>query len=342
MKDGMKDGMDAKRAAPWTSPLRKAVGFQAIDFNTSAGSFSGYAARFGNLDQTGDVIEPGAFTKTLQEAEARRTAQRTPFLWTLLYMHDPEKPIGGVTLAREDSKGLYIEGVCDLNTALGRSVFSGMKTGYLSQFSIGYDAVRSSKDQAGVRHLREIRLWEISSVTGGFAANPDATLDLASVKTAPAATRPASALAGQLQPVLETMLATMTRDMKSWTAGRGVYANADDAADEQRSDDPPPTPASFRSHDAYVAAHEAWEAAWYARKYGALLTPPEGVALDDALRAQAEARIRNGQAKFGDLWDYAATHGHTPDGRALPDDAEGAELIARARRAALARAGEED
>jgi Caudovirus prohead serine protease len=74
--------------------------------------FSGYLAVFGNEDMiwanpatNGDIIEPGAFTKTLAEMEARqatRRAQGVPsgrYLMPIFWEHDDRDPIGGFTSA---------------------------------------------------------------------------------------------------------------------------------------------------------------------------------------------------------------------------------------------------
>lgn len=113
---------------------RAATGYlvKAVGLSEAEGSFSGYGAVFGNLDRTGDVIEAGAFRTTLREAEQRRQASGSPFTYPLLWMHDPDRPIGGITIAREDSKGLAIAGRVDLRTQLGQQAFSGMQEGYIS------------------------------------------------------------------------------------------------------------------------------------------------------------------------------------------------------------------
>jgi HK97 family phage prohead protease len=125
------------------------------------GTFEGYAAVFGNIDLGGDVIDPGAFTKTLQENS------RIPILW----QHDPKEPIGVTLQAQEDGKGLLVKGQLNLETTKGREAYALLKQGALKGLSIGYDAVKEVWDGA-VRRLKEIRLWEWSLVT--FPMNPAA------------------------------------------------------------------------------------------------------------------------------------------------------------------------
>jgi len=48
-----------------------------------------------------------------------------------------------------------------------------MADGVINEVSIGYDTIMQKMDGA-IRHLKEVRLWDISPVT--FAANPNATI----------------------------------------------------------------------------------------------------------------------------------------------------------------------
>lgn len=131
------------------------------------GSFSGHAAVFGNEDLGGDVIEPGAFKKTLSE--------RTDF--PILFNHNYyDMPIGVNVNASEDSKGLYVEGQLAMDVQKAKEVRSLMQMGALKGLSIGYDpvVVDYSKIDEGIRILREIKLWEYSVVT--FPMNPEAQI----------------------------------------------------------------------------------------------------------------------------------------------------------------------
>ena len=128
------------------------------------GLFEGYAAVFGNVDRTGDVIEPGAFRKTLQENP------ELPILW----QHNPAEPIGLTVAAVEDNRGLRVKGQLNLETTRGREAYALMKQGVLRGLSIGYDTVKEAWDGT-TRKIKEIRLWEWSLVT--FPANPLAQVE---------------------------------------------------------------------------------------------------------------------------------------------------------------------
>lgn len=133
-------------------------------------TLEGYAATFGNLDLTKDIIEAGAFTATLAEARAFARTHSGAALWPLCWQHDKHEPIGAVVDARETSKGLLCTFRLDTDTERGRQAYNGLRYGYLS-FSIGYRPTKYAW-QGSVRHLTEIRLAEVSAVT--FPANPEA------------------------------------------------------------------------------------------------------------------------------------------------------------------------
>lgn len=145
----------------------KSVSFVLESADESTGEFSGYAAVFGNLDSGGDIIEKGAFTKTIVEDFSRIK---------ILSQHNSyELPIGKPMELREDEKGLYIRGRIS-DTQTGRDIRTLLKDGVLSELSIGYDAIAFDYDsEAGIRHLKEIKLWEVSIVT--WAMNDQAKID---------------------------------------------------------------------------------------------------------------------------------------------------------------------
>src|SRR5512137_3020551 len=67
---------------------------------TEEGTFEGILSPYGNVDLGGDVVEPGAYTKTLKDR-----GNTVPLLW----QHRTDMPIG--ELALEDKPdGLYCKG----------------------------------------------------------------------------------------------------------------------------------------------------------------------------------------------------------------------------------------
>lgn len=127
------------------------------------GVFSGMASVFGNLDFGGDVVEPGAFTRTLAHKGGE-----VP----ILFSHDTAQPIGLGKL-RELQRGLEINGELVMEAAKAREVYALMKKGVLKGLSIGYEVVRDTVIN-GVRHLQELKLFEVSVVC--FPMNELATI----------------------------------------------------------------------------------------------------------------------------------------------------------------------
>jgi len=80
--------------------------------------------------------------------------------------NDSLLPIGIPTELREDAKGLFMSAKIS-DTTLGRDVKTLIHDGVLCELSIGYDPVVFDYDENGIRHLREVKLWEISVVTFG-------------------------------------------------------------------------------------------------------------------------------------------------------------------------------
>lgn len=134
-----------------------------------AGQFSGYAAIFGNVDLGGDIIEPGAFKQFAKNKKGKIT---------VLWQHNSTEPIGLAEVS-QDEKGLAFDGELVLEDPLARTAFAHMKAGSVNGMSIGYDVLEngSKRDNAGIRTLSKLKLWEISAVT--FGMNPLARIEAA-------------------------------------------------------------------------------------------------------------------------------------------------------------------
>lgn len=139
---------------------------------SESGEFTGYASTFGNIDLGGDIVEPGAFKKTLNESKGKIP---------ILDHHDPERHIGWNLSAAEDEHGLLVTGKLDLNVQIARERYSLMKmaqeVGGETGLSIGYQTIKSEPDKSNpyVRRLKEIRLLEYSVVV--FPMNPSAGIE---------------------------------------------------------------------------------------------------------------------------------------------------------------------
>lgn len=142
--------------------------FSLTTVDPEAGTFTGYASVFGEKDSWGDVVQPGAFKKTIKEHKG---------WFPLLWYHDVTQPLGSLQVA-EDEKGLRVEeGQLNLDVAKAREVYSLMKqqpVPPVQGLSIGYETVKE-KVTDDERQLKEISLWETSLLV--FQACPGATVD---------------------------------------------------------------------------------------------------------------------------------------------------------------------
>lgn len=143
--------------------------YQDEDEDKNYGTFEGYGSVFGNKDLGNDVIEAGAFTKSLKK--------RKPQNVKLLYQHKSDMPIGVFDEIKEDEHGLVVKGRLALKTQAGAEAYELLKMGALDGLSIGFrvNPKEVSYDKRGnKRIIKEVDLMEVSLVT--FPMNPQATV----------------------------------------------------------------------------------------------------------------------------------------------------------------------
>lgn len=175
----MNKRLETKKSPRGGSILHQPFALKSL---SDEGIFTGYAAKFGNVDFGGDMIIPGAFKEFLGGAGA----QKVKGLW----QHDWDHPIFVPTLMKEDENGLYVEAKLVLEVQKAREALALAKAGALGGMSIGYVAKDWSYEN-DVRLLKKIDLKEFSLVT--FPMNDQATItsakadgldnELAEVKT---------------------------------------------------------------------------------------------------------------------------------------------------------------
>ena len=148
----------------------KSMEFKLDDVD-SQGIIRGYASTFGNIDLVDDIIDKGAFKKTLKENKGR---------FPILDSHDPSSQIGWNLRAEENEHGLFVEGKIELNVQKGKEKYAlakqAVNIGAPMGLSIGFSIVKSltDDDRPRVRRIKELKLYEYSIVT--FPANPMAQI----------------------------------------------------------------------------------------------------------------------------------------------------------------------
>jgi len=137
---------------------------------TEEGTFEGILSAYGVEDLYGDVIDKGAFRKTLAEQPV------VPLLW----QHDRKEVIGEAEVAERGSK-ILMSGALDMEDPVAVRVYGKLKKRLVKGLSIGFQTLKSTFEEVTVegvkkyiRHIQELKLWEGSVVT--FPALPMAAV----------------------------------------------------------------------------------------------------------------------------------------------------------------------
>lgn len=138
------------------------------------GTFSGYASVFGGVDSYGDTIIKGAYESTLRKHGKPK----------MFVNHDSYAlPVGKWLSAKEDDKGLLVEGEFTPGMRAAEEARAALKHGTVDGLSIGYMLKADDFEHLddGTRIIKRVsRLAEVSIVT--FPADGAARIDLDSVK----------------------------------------------------------------------------------------------------------------------------------------------------------------
>jgi HK97 family phage prohead protease len=122
------------------------------------GRFAGYASVFGQVDDGGDIVMPGAFRRSLGLRGKHRIK--------MLFQHDPKEPVGVWDVIREDLYGLWVEGRLVQDVPRADALRRLIARGAVDGLSIGFRTVKSTRaGREGHRRLWEVDLWEVSIVT---------------------------------------------------------------------------------------------------------------------------------------------------------------------------------
>lgn len=133
------------------------------------GTVSFYASIFGIEDRVQETVDQGAYTKTINESFKDIQHYKN---------HDSRVMPGVIKELTEDQKGLLTRSKLILKTQNGLETYEEYKAmaeaGKSMGHSIGYAVVRDDRTiEMGIRHLKELALFEVSTLTMR-AAHPDA------------------------------------------------------------------------------------------------------------------------------------------------------------------------
>ena len=128
------------------------------------GTVSGYASVFGNKDSYGDVVEAGAFDRTLGEKDIKQVK--------MLWQHNSSMPIGVWESSQIDNFGLRLTGrlLIEQNVPKADEAYTLLKAGVVDGLSIGFIPKLEEWDSENrVNRIKDVDLFETSLVT--FPAN---------------------------------------------------------------------------------------------------------------------------------------------------------------------------
>ena len=161
-RTGADNIVDAQEGKAMNDIAYKSLSLELKREPDADGNFEGYASVFGVVDQGMDVVERGAFMKTLGRRKVK-----------MLWQHETDSPIGVWDDIHEDERGLFVKGRLLKEVDKGREAMALLRAGAIDSMSIGYRTIEAIAEGDGrVRKLTEIDLFEISLVT--FPMLPDA------------------------------------------------------------------------------------------------------------------------------------------------------------------------
>lgn len=162
-----------------TTMILKGLNQGFADSDMKQGIVSGYFAMFGNKDLDGDVIEQGAFSKTVME----RGPQGKQLIKYLLD-HDKNKVVAKIMNLYEDEKGLRYEAKIGSHAA-GQDFQKMIESELINQHSFGFRTIKEQYDADSKANLiKEVMMYEGSAVQF-LGANPETTfIDLKSEQDA--------------------------------------------------------------------------------------------------------------------------------------------------------------
>lgn len=138
-------------------------------------TFTAFVSRFGNVDSQGEVVDKGAFSKTLAERD------EVPCVWSHMWS-DPFNYIG-VAKCSETDEGLYVEATLDGSNPTARQVHRLMQLGVIREFSFSANLEDWYVDSDDVVHLAQLDLFEVGPCLVG--ANRETSLETVSASRNP-------------------------------------------------------------------------------------------------------------------------------------------------------------
>jgi HK97 family phage prohead protease len=140
--------------------------------NEPAGTFTGLASVYGNIDSHGDVVAPGAFIESLAERQAQGRGLPKMYLQHSAWIPGGKAiPCGKWDAVQETADGLHVKGhlIC-LDHPDVKQAYDLMREGELGALSIAFSerpggTVRGTKAGEPKRLLKAVNLYSIDLVS---------------------------------------------------------------------------------------------------------------------------------------------------------------------------------
>lgn len=154
---------------------RKPCELELKDLSESKGIVSFYFSPFGIPDVDKDEATPTTFDKTMKENKGRIKHFRN---------HDKKEVPGTIVELGKDEKGAFVRSQLAVKTVVGLDTFEQYKAGIITEHSYGFVAIRAEKKSTGGRILKEVKMFEASSLTHWGASQYTPMMSMKSLEEA--------------------------------------------------------------------------------------------------------------------------------------------------------------
>ena len=156
--------------------IRKSVSDLKIkDVDSKLGDVEFYFANFGSRDSDNDVILAGAYEKTIKENTNRIKHIKN---------HNISIPVGKLQTLYTDTLGAVAQSMLSKSTA-GRDTLIEYEEGIITEHSQGFQVIKEDFNESeSWNEIKEVKLWEVSSLTGWGANENMPVIGLKSLNSA--------------------------------------------------------------------------------------------------------------------------------------------------------------
>lgn len=197
--------------------ISKNYEFKFSDLNEDEGTFSGIGNKTNFKDYADDIVEKGAFKKSL--------TKKKPLL---LWQHDMSSPIGLFTDIKETDEGLVVKGKLLINDIQkAKEAHALIKAGAISGLSIGFSIPSGGAEMKsdGTRIIKEVDLHEVSIVS----APCNALSTISSVKSVTDMTE------REFEKSLRDVVGLSKKEAKALMSGGYKAMSRDDSEQEEKT-----------------------------------------------------------------------------------------------------------